>query len=1010
MKAQNCFQFGDERNMSWILNIDENNLNGQICDILSSEYKVISVSDGNKLIDVLAKYYKNLSCIIVSLENSLKLTTFFANRMSSDLRIKSIPVVVYASEPDVESEKDALRQGAWDFIRAGTNQEIIRLRIKNIIEKSKYTAPDRLAYIADYDSLTGIYNKNKFLAETENLINRWHDKKFMLIRFDINQFNLVNSFYGIDEGNRLLKYLAECIKRLTTDYRYCTYGRIEADIFGICISYDDKEEMVKFTEKCITAFKRFNPMYDIVPCFGLYPISDPTMPASIMLDRAAMAAKSCKGNYFSCYEFYNDEMRIAIEREQEIVNEMNYALNTNQFEVYIQPKYNIRNNTPAGGEALVRWNHPEKGMISPGVFIPVFEKNGFIVKLDFYVWEQVCIILRNWLDNGIIPHPISVNFSRVNLYNVNFVSSLVGLVDSYNIPHEIFNIELTESAYTDNPAVMKNAIMQLKEKGFIVLMDDFGSGYSSLNMLKEIPVDVLKIDMRFFMNTDSEGRAQNIVASVIRLSKWLNIPAIAEGVETADQVRFLKEIGCEYVQGFYFAKPMPIDQYAEYVNSNKVFNAENETHENHTELMLANSNMELVFSNMFQPMVFAEYQSGKFEIIRVNDAYYDMFNFEFENEKKQYDPIEPILEDYRKTLIESLDKAVEDRSAVTVDYQRKMFDGSIKWISLKIKYLDTIGEKHILMGCFTDITAQKQIEFELQKYRTAVAAENVKSKKMLIVDDMTVNREYLKVLFENDFIFEEAENGRQALEILRKNNNDIDLIMLDLNMPVMDGREFLKEKNADRSLVGIPVIVISAEDSHEQQANILIMGADDYIVKPFVNEAVKKRVQNVIGSGFRNILKKYNPKNAGKTDSLTGICNAETAEKLIDNILAINDSIHGFIIVDVDNLAEINEKYGSDRGDYVLVMLTQILKTFFRASDIIARIGGSEIGIFMNSIASELAVTEKCQRLLELMKTARFGALSGEISYSIGEAVSKIGDGYEELYARALKRLTAYHK
>lgn len=280
-----------------------------------------------------------------------------------------------------------------------------------------------------------------------------------------------------------------------------------------------------------------------------------------MYDRANLAAKHCKGNYIRNYAFYTRQMSQEIEKEQRIVNSMKSALENHEFVVFYQPKYGLSDNQIAGAEALVRWKHPERGMISPGEFIPVFERNGFITKLDYYVWEQTCIQLRKWMDEGKNPLPISVNLSRISLYNKDIVNVICNLVDSYRIPRRLFQVELTESAYNTNPKAVQDMMQRLREEGFYILMDDFGSGYSSLNVLKDIVVDVLKMDMKFFAGDDREGRGENIMAAVIRMAKWLNMPVVAEGVERIEQVEFLRSIGCEYVQGYYFAKPMPVEEY-----------------------------------------------------------------------------------------------------------------------------------------------------------------------------------------------------------------------------------------------------------------------------------------------------------------------------------------------------------------------------------------------------------------------------------------------------------------
>ena len=269
----------------------------------------------------------------------------------------------------------------------------------------------------------------------------------------------------------------------------------------------------------------------------------------------------CKGQYMHHEALYTEQMGKEMQREQQIINEMDTALEEKQFVVYFQPKYELDGYTPRGAEALVRWKKPDGTMVSPGEFIPVFEKNGFIIKLDYYVWDQVCQLIATALRAGRKPDPISVNVSRVNLYNPNFLESLVNLVEKYRIPPEYLHLELTESVFSDTENVILNAVNYLHKAGFTILMDDFGSGYSSLNVLKDIDLDVLKIDMKFLSKGKDDGRGEKILAAVIQMAKALDMPVIAEGVEEKKQVQMLKRLGCNYIQGYYFAKPMPQEDY-----------------------------------------------------------------------------------------------------------------------------------------------------------------------------------------------------------------------------------------------------------------------------------------------------------------------------------------------------------------------------------------------------------------------------------------------------------------
>jgi len=593
--------------------------------------------------------------------------------------------------------------------------------------------------------------------------------------------------------------------------------------------------------------------FDLAVVYGIYLVEDLSYNVSEMYEYANQASKSCKEEFnLQNYAFYDSKMSDDIIKEQRIVNNMRSALAGEEFAIYLQPKYELQSNALAGAEVLVRWIDPKRGMISPGDFIPIFERNGFIMKLDLYIWEKSCQLIRKWLDEGRKVLPISVNISRVSLYNPRLVEVLCGLVDKYNIPPELFQLELTESAYTTNQNSIQNMMTTLQEKGFIVLMDDFGSGYSSLNILKDIKVDVLKIDMRFLSDTEEEARSENILAAVVRMAKWLNLPVIAEGVERKEQVLFLKSIGCEYVQGYYFAKPMPVTEYEELAFSEKaldygVIDVQKKERE---DILNQNSQLELLFSNMQQAVAVYEYGDGKLDLLRVNDAYFDLFGFEDVNDiQSSLDAT--LAEGNKEVLYAAFDEVVKSEDTGECEVLRKVGNKDT-WFSIKFKYISPVGSRHIIYGYINDITARKEIDAELQKYRKALTMVEEEEETILIVDDQEVNRVSLQCIFGEKYRILEAENGLQALEVLEQENYKVDIILLDLQMPEMDGATFLAHKRKAPELSEIPVVIITADDTTEQQVDTMRMGADEYIVKPFIPEIVTRRVENVLDS-FRSI-------------------------------------------------------------------------------------------------------------------------------------------------------------
>ena len=413
-------------------------------------------------------------------------------------------------------------------------------------------------YLATYDELTGIYNKQAFYAKTKEMLLDNPDKNFDLLRINIERFKVLNDLFGESTGDELLRYIGKFLKEINLPL--CVSGRLYADNFVVCYEAGkgDSRRMINTLQMVADSFAINN---RTILSFGLYRIDDKTLPVSVMCDRANMALWKAKGNFKNPYCEYDEKMRQQVLKEQKIINAMEMAIQNKEFTLYLQPKYDIEKGTIIGAEALVRWISLENGFISPGDFIPVFENNGFVYEVDKFIWEESCRYLRKWLDEGREVHPISVNVSRIDLYDPKLVQHLVDLREKYQLPSQYLELEITESAYTEDPEQIITITRQLREAGFVILMDDFGTGYSSLNMLKDIQIDVLKLDMGFLKSSDYSAKGGNILTAILKMAESLKMQTIAEGVETKEQVEFLKSIGCKYVQGFYYSKPLPVGEF-----------------------------------------------------------------------------------------------------------------------------------------------------------------------------------------------------------------------------------------------------------------------------------------------------------------------------------------------------------------------------------------------------------------------------------------------------------------
>lgn len=417
-----------------------------------------------------------------------------------------------------------------------------------------------LYYRADFDPVTRIYNQNKFFEAAKEQLEAAPDELHHLIQLDIDRFKIINEMYTIQEGDRVLRYIGAILTETAAPGE--TYARISNDIFCICLTRGRQEtlEFIEQIEKRISAY----PLdFQLVLSIGIVSLPHYNKePINLLCDWAAMAQRKVKGNYIYHYAFYEDQMSKALNWEHYITSCMRKSLDNKEFLIYLQPKYDISTQKIIGAEALVRWQHPDKGLIMPGDFIPLFERNGFILTLDEYIWELVCQTLRRWLDSGLEPVPISVNVSRLHMHDPELCSKIQNLVQKYRLPPRLLELEITESAYTEFQKNLYNVMDYLQESGFVFSMDDFGSGYSSLNVLKDIPVNIVKIDLNFLKEA-RRGRSigENVLNGTIQLIRGIGLSIVAEGVETKEQADFLINAGCPYAQGYYFAKPMPVEDF-----------------------------------------------------------------------------------------------------------------------------------------------------------------------------------------------------------------------------------------------------------------------------------------------------------------------------------------------------------------------------------------------------------------------------------------------------------------
>lgn len=436
---------------------------------------------------------------------------------------------------------------------------------KNAIDKNKI---QELAY-RDFE--TNLYNMNYLNDNFKKIIKKLGVKKCAYLAIDINNFKLLNNVMGYDNDNEILMTLANAMSQNVKDNEVII--RISGDIFGMIIGESKKEKIEERVKKIFDSAKEsivfsYKDRANVSFSCGAYVIEDIRETVKQVSDRANIARRAVKNTFGKDVEIFGEKMKQMLKNRAEIEEDMKQAIDNEDFKLYLQPKINMKTGKIFGAEALVRWEHKTKGMLSPAAFIPIFEENGFILNLDYYMFENVCKLKRKWLDEGKDYPVISVNMSRLHIYDKNYISNLLEISKKYDIPTEELEIEVTENAFYEDAQMLLSFTEDMKKAGFKLSIDDFGSGYSSLNMLKDINADVIKIDREFLISTDeNDGKGRKILRNIISMAKELNIDIVTEGVENLSQIELLTNYGCEIAQGFYYAKPMSVQEFEKFANA-----------------------------------------------------------------------------------------------------------------------------------------------------------------------------------------------------------------------------------------------------------------------------------------------------------------------------------------------------------------------------------------------------------------------------------------------------------
>ena len=576
-------------------------------------------------------------------------------------------------------------------------------------------------------ALTGLLFPQDFMEEAGRFIAQAEHNVYCIVAIDILHFRMFNKLYGRDAGDRLLRQIAGHLEAMRGEHGGVT-GYLQRDDF--CIVMPWRMELVEqLRDRISKDIFQAGEAIGVIPVFGVSPIDDLRLSPDIYYDRAALALKQSTAHRpIVCYR---PEMEENLEEEINLLSEVTGALTRDEFTFFAQPQCDITSGKVVGAESLVRWRHRTEGLIPPGKFIPALERCGAVYLLDQQVWEKVCRWLRSWIDRGYEPVPISINISRIDIMAMDVPAYLKQLLEKYDLPVKYIKAEITESAYTQEDSSINDTVERLRQAGFLVMMDDFGSGYSSLNMLKSIPVDVLKIDMRFLEITEeNEQKGIGILESIVNMARLLSLPIIVEGVETPQQESILRSMGCRYTQGYYYYRPLPIDQFESILADERRLDftglhCKQVEGFHMRELIDGNLFTDTMINHVLGPAAIYDVFEQKMEITRVNEQYYQMAGLDVSDNKDMSRKVwDNVRDDDRPVLLSLFERAFDERPAGAegnIHYLR--VDERVLWLHVKVFFLREKEGHRIYFVSTEDITA-------LREQRQAVALAEAPAAKL----------------------------------------------------------------------------------------------------------------------------------------------------------------------------------------------------------------------------------------------------------------------------------------
>lgn len=945
--------------------------------ILENDYEVIFAGDGTEALQKASENKAVLSLIILDLIMPGMQGQEVLRRVRADSEYQDIPVIVASG--DQSQEIECLNAGASDFIQKPYPEHgVILARVRRTIELFEGR---KIIHSTERDPLTGLYNREFFFSYAEQYDQHHRDTPMDAIVLDINRFGIINERYGRAYADEVLRRVGEKAREMVHAEGGIVCRR-EADIFLVyCPHREDYKAILDNASMGLAGEQNANNRVRLR--MGVYSNVDKSLELERRFDRAKIASDSVRNSFTRNIGVYDDTLHKAELYSEQLIEDFPKAVEEGQFKVFFQPKFNITGDKPylAGTEALVRWQHPELGMISPGVFIPLFEENGLIQDLDHYVWRQTARQIRIWKDEIGYTVPVSVNVSRVDMYDANIVYSLLDILEESKLEAGDLHLEVTESAYAEDAEQIIETVKRLRSMGFLVEMDDFGTGYSSLNMLSSLPIDVLKLDMQFIRTAFGQEKDTHMLEIIIEIARHLSAPVVAEGVETEEQVKALKEIGCDLVQGYFFSPPVPAEKFASFLSEA-------------AGQMAAKEQAKATRQKQEKPAVGREKKS-------ILKRWSDRHSIPM----KRASYIFVIV-----ALIVATGLYIADR-LVTQGYLR-MGQVHERYIIAQQSATNLEIGSDVLTSAVRNFVVTGDIQY-LQEYfneanvtrRRDEAVDNLET--MMSRDSAAYGHLSTALSLSNELMLDEYQAMKQILsagnydeslipDVLKENELNAgdagksteEKRLTAFNLVYGDRYEDYKTRIRSNTALCTQELIEASECERVAQDNrmnlllgiqtvltvamlavvlLIVLFISGWIRRPLSRMVEQMKAKETVppsgAEELRFVSETYNSifeenrrtherlTYGNMHDALTGLYNRSAYDFMRHDL---DMSRNALLLVDVDKFKSVNDTYGHDVGDLVLKRVAEVLKYSFRSTDLVFRLGGDEFVVIMSNVDSSM--------------------------------------------------------